>query len=53
MASEHAYHYAERGDAIIFHSEKMHNVAPIESGVRHALVIELWLGPTNTRDRHS
>ena len=51
--STHVPHHVEKGGAILFHSEKMHNVAPVTRGVRHSLVIELWLGPPNKRDRHS
>ena len=49
----HVTHRVACGDAIVFHSEKMHNVTPMTSGVRHALVLELWLKPANVRDRHS
>ena len=38
-------HAMGRGDAILFHSEKTHNVANITSGVRHSLVLELWRLP--------
>lgn len=38
-------HVLGRGDAILFHSEKTHNVAPLTNGVRYALVIELWRLP--------
>ena len=48
----HVEHRIGRGDAVLFHSEKMHNVTPVTRGVRHALVLELWLQPTNVRDRH-
>ena len=34
-----------RGDGILFYSEDMHNVTPVESGQRHAFVIELWVAP--------
>ena len=34
----------ERGDAIVFISHKPHHVAPVESGERRCLVIELWEG---------
>ena len=50
---EHVQHSVSRGDGILFHSEKMHNVAPLTKGIRHSLVIELWPGQTNTHDRHS
>jgi len=32
------------GDAIVFISHKPHHVAPVESGERRCLVIELWEG---------
>ena len=40
------------GDAVIFHSERVHNVSAVMGGVRHSLVIELWEGPDNRCDRH-
>ena len=40
-----------RGDAIIFHSEKCHNVATVKRGTRNSLVLELWRGPTNQMTR--
>ena len=46
-------HVVGRGDGILFHSEKMHNVAPTTRGVRHSLVTELWLGGANRSDRYS
>ena len=53
----HARTCASRADpcmhAALFHPEQLHNVAPIEAGVRHALVVELWLGAENRTDRHS
>ena len=49
----HVYHHLSQGDAILFRSEKMHNVAPVTRGIRQALVIELWEGSTNATDRHS
>jgi len=45
-------HAVSRGGAVLFHSEKMHNVAPVSKGVRHSLVIELWMQPENKFDRH-
>ena len=48
----YVHHRISKGDAILFHSEKMHNVAPITSGLRNALIIELWLKATNVKDRH-
>lgn len=41
------FHTVGKGDAILFHSEKMHNVVPLTEGIRHALVIELWLHEEN------
>ena len=46
-------HPMGQGDAILFASEKLHNVSTVTSGVRQALVVELWSGPTNRRDRFS
>jgi len=46
-------HVMGRGDAILFHSEKVHNVRPITRGVRHSLVVELWLKPDTTNDRYN
>lgn len=42
------------GDAVLFHSERVHHVTPVTRGVRHALVIELWNAARgdNERDRH-
>ena len=40
-----------RGDAILFCSEKLHNVSTVTRGVRQALVIELWNYPGTTIDR--
>jgi len=40
-----------RGDAVLFHSEKLHNVNIVEAGIRNSLVIELWEGGTNIVDR--
>lgn len=48
---EPVYHQMKRGDGILFHSEKTHNVAPVTSGVRHSLVIEIWCKPENSFDR--
>jgi len=45
-------HDLECGDAVIFRSERVHNVAVVLEGVRHSLVIELWDGPDNACDRH-
>ena len=46
-------HRMARGDALLFHSEKVHNVYPITQGVRHSLVIELWLKPDTCTDRYT
>uniref|UniRef100_A0A7S3WA22 Fe2OG dioxygenase domain-containing protein n=1 Tax=Emiliania huxleyi TaxID=2903 RepID=A0A7S3WA22_EMIHU len=50
---EPVVHELRRGDALLFHSGKAHNVATVTSGMRQSLVIELWVGPTNTKDRES
>lgn len=44
-SKEDTEHDFQRGDAIVFVSEKYHSVQPIETGVRHSLVTELWAGP--------
>ena len=42
------------GDAVLFHSEKLHNVSTLRCGLRRTLVVELWASSTtNVRDRHS
>ena len=41
-----------RGDALLFHSEKRHNVTPVGDGGRSSLVIELWAAPANVIDRY-
>ena len=46
-------HQMNRGDAILFHSEKCHNVAVVTAGMRHSLVIELWASQTNSSNRFS
>lgn len=43
--TEPVHHAMGRGDAILFHSEKTHNVATVTSGVRYSLVLELWRLP--------
>ena len=48
---EPVYHALASGDAILFHSEKTHNVECVRAGERRALVIELWDGDVNVRDR--
>jgi predicted 2-oxoglutarate/Fe(II)-dependent dioxygenase YbiX len=45
-------HELECGDAVVFYSERIHNVSAVMSGVRHSLVIELWEGADNVADRH-
>ncbi|CAB9523808.1 expressed unknown protein [Seminavis robusta] len=35
-------HPMRRGDAILFQSEKLHNISTITAGVRQSLVVELW-----------
>lgn len=44
-------HELERGEAIVFCSDMVHNVSTLESGTRHSLVVELWKGAPNARDR--
>ena len=46
-------HPMSAGDAILFHSEKCHNVSTVTSGVRQSLVIEIWRHGANSTDRHS
>ena len=50
---EPVVHKLERGDAILFHSERRHNVTTVEAGMRHSLVLELWVGGANEFDRYS
>ena len=45
-------HRLAQGDAILFRSEDIHNVAPVKSGVRQTLVIELWRSGRNKVDRN-
>jgi hypothetical protein len=45
------YGAQRKGDAIVFRSEKSHNVSTVTRGTRHALVLELWAQPANTHDR--
>lgn len=40
------------GDAVLFVSERRHNVEQLTSGERRVLVIELWPGATNRHNRH-
>lgn len=35
-------HQMNRGDAILFNSMSLHNIATITSGIRKSLVVELW-----------
>ena len=35
-------HKMERGDAILFNSQKLHNISTVNSGLRKSLVVELW-----------
>ena len=46
-------HALEKGDAILFRSEKHHNVTTVRAGLRQSLVVELWAQPPNLRDRFS
>ena len=50
---EAVVHELAAGDGLLIDSEKMHNVATVTSGVRHSLVIELWVAPANQTDRFS
>ena len=45
-------HECNRGDAVLFRSEDLHNVSCVQKGVRHTLVIELWVGQQNAVDRN-
>ena len=47
----HVEHHMKQGDALLFYSEKMHNVTPVTEGVRFSLVVELWFGKPNVVDR--
>ena len=46
-------HSMAKGDAILFRSEKLHNVCTVTRGVRRALVVELWAATANATDRFS
>jgi hypothetical protein len=46
-------HELQRGDAILFQSEDRHNVSTVTRGVRQSLVVELWTGKTNIKNRFS
>ena len=45
-------HELQRGDAILFPSERIHNVSPVLAGQRKSLVFELWTGPSLERGRN-
>lgn len=45
-------HPLKQGDGILFVSEKRHGVEVVH-GRRRALILELWAGPRNQRNRHS
>ena len=45
-------HEMVAGDALLFHSEKRHNVSRVTSGRRVSLVTELWAAPPNATDRY-
>ena len=44
-------HRLDQGSAVLFPSEKLHNIEKVERGTRESLVIELWEGETNGVDR--
>ena len=46
-------HAPQPGDAVVFASERTHNVSLVTSGTRQTVVIELWDGGINSRDRYS
>ena len=46
-------HALQPGDAVVFASERTHNVSLVTSGTRQTVVIELWDGGINLRDRYS
>ena len=46
-------HALRPGDAVVFASERTHNVSLVTSGTRQTVVIELWEGDANARDRYS
>ena len=45
------HHELARGDALLFASERLHNVCPVTRGTRRSLVIELWAQPENSSSR--
>ena len=46
-------HELNRGDAIILSSDTVHNVTTLHRGERNSLVMELWSGRQNRKDRFS
>ena len=44
-------HEMAEGDGLLIDSERMHNVQPVTRGLRHSLVIELWVQPANKMNR--
>jgi len=50
-AGEPIAHALQKGDAVLFRSEDRHNVAVVEWGMRQTLVVELWAGTPNVKDR--
>ena len=44
-------HRLDQGSAVLFPSEKLHNIERVSRGTRESLVIELWEGATNGVDR--
>mmetsp|Transcript_52684 Transcript_52684/g.114959 ORF Transcript_52684/g.114959 Transcript_52684/m.114959 type:complete len:85 (-) Transcript_52684:48-302(-) len=49
--NERVEHPMQRGDGVLFLSEKRHNVSAVE-GDRRTLVLELWDAPRNQHSRH-
>ena len=45
-------HALQPGDAVVFASERTHNVSLVTNGTRQTVVIELWDGVANARDRY-
>jgi len=44
-------HRLDQGSAVLFPSEKLHNIERVSRGTRESLVVELWEGATNGVDR--
>ena len=44
-------HTVGQGDAVLFHSESLHDVLTVTTGVRQSLVLELWAEHKNSADR--